>query len=109
MTSCHAISGQKTAKVQTPAESSVLTLASLGSVFQVLRQFGEGGGAKQPLAVRPLIEIARRDKDEHVSSDGRKLMISNFKIFGYLVASQVLVNDRKWPYGFSPITLDGAS
>ena len=46
-------------------------------------------GAKRPSAVRPLLEIAQRDRDERVGRDERTPMISEFKVFSQLVTSQV--------------------
>ena len=40
-------------------------------------------------AVRPLIELAKRDKDERVGRDERKPMISVFKSQGQKVTSEV--------------------
>ena len=61
------------------------------------RQFGAcfpfqpstSGEAKRPL----LIEIARRDEDEHVGLDRRKPIVPIFKAPGQMVTSEGDVND----------------
>ena len=52
-------------------------------------QRASSGGSKQPSAVRPLIEIVRRDRDERVGRDERTPLITDFKVFSHLVTSQV--------------------
>ena len=65
----------------------VLTLAGTGH-FAIL-DGTRGGGWYDPPAVRPLIELARRDKDDHVGRDERKPMIPDFKVSGQMVTSEV--------------------
>ena len=52
-------------------------------------QFGGGGGRIDILAFYPLIEIMRRDQGKRVCRDERKPMLTNFKVFGHLMTSQV--------------------
>ena len=48
-----------------------------------------GGGQCNRFTFWPVIEIARRDKNERVCCDERKRMVLDFKGFGHLVTSHV--------------------
>ena len=52
-------------------------------------QFSEVGWQNDSIDVRPLIEIARRDNDEHVGRNERKPTVAFFEGQGHMVISMV--------------------
>ena len=50
-----------------------------------------------PPAVRPLVDLELREKNERAARDERKTMVSNFKVPCNWMTSQVRSKGLKWP------------
>ena len=58
-------------------------------VFYIRAGRGGGGGYDPPLAVSPLVELARRGKNERVRRYETQRLVPDFKVLGQPVTSEV--------------------
>ena len=68
---------------------------SCAALYSVERLGGEGSVV--PTAVRPLMELELREKNERATLNERKPMVPNFKVSVQLMTSEVRSNTRSRP------------
>ena len=78
------------------------TLAGTGH-FAILAGTGGGGVDTTPPSVWPLIELELRGKDERVARDETKPMVSDFKVLGHRMTSEVRSMTQNHRIPFLPL------
>ena len=67
------------------------------AAFYSVERVGGGGGSVGPPAVRPLMDLEHRGKNERVALNERKPMVPDFKVSGQPMTSDVRSNTRSGP------------